>query len=1445
MDQIEEINWADIASQCQSLVTQVRGHVKAGMRRGEFRRERFTLKCLCKLGIIRRKGSSPTDLSTAPLDAPKLGAMANHVLKWCPFEIAAALLFIAGEEINAYPTNTPNGIHTATDATSCFDMDKIVDALELLEDQPGEQASPASRSQQYVSLPERRLCGQLFNHLFLWKPSDSLTSSFAYLPMLPTYVSIGALYPLLIGGKDLAPPSSQQHLGVKAEEDTATDDTDVYDEDKSQNTIADSLLANSDFAFLKVFVSSNLTNLVSNRADGVLALIRVLLFDDRVHSSFTLDAIQHVTRLVISKDCAGKSEEHFRHICSQLSTLLKTYYKGKEDDEEMNSHERGNSKNVKATQSFIPRLVQEAASRSQKKSVFGTSSSSKELSDETLEERLHMAIVSILEGLTSLKGISPTIVPPTSSSPPQTSKPLNGLVLLNKCFLGPLFAPLALRRAAEGQSVEGALRALWGIVHGSSLKMTNSTTFNNRLHDNESISSLSPNRRIICLIWDAVAHGVVTAYCEIKHQMVLAQQSSEAANQMQSRGEPMAKSMTQKRIKLIEEIPSDTIQSPSDQQATMTNVSKSFIRKLSNLADLIENILDVLLINNHLSALSPAAEELLLVFVEAAHPQSRDCVVQWLIQTHYDSSQEGILSAVAAKAEGNTRMVSSSVTDPHLFAEYLTDFLLGGGRGDNKNKGHYFVHKLFVALVESMSAQRMLRDRMIDGKTTKNLLSSSPQAALALCLLSAFDAAILMGLGGGNKKTEDPAERSVLSMISFLSLLVTMDDYQTLLLVGIALPQLIIATENVLTATASQVLELQSLSMVAEDGDEVEEEKHVGTQRLDKLQSSADIINKIMGEVEILRVRFENASRPPSAIDSEIVAISEGATTSLEAFQNRLNDLVMRYQSEITLLLDSQQGQNKDEELPDRTESPSLPISDLTFSEAFFTDLNPLFNEISRAAAEATNALMARTVAAQAVAMRRLLARVKDLADGIKIPDDRKSIQSGEKSTNSSRTFRSIDTLIEQGLKQEEKPSGYFSNSQLHDQATRFAKILKEVGTLCFRVLISPHNNASSESSCATDLFVQSNAIQILAVLALQRMDGGKGSWVASTIKAGLLLGILSPSAEASSTAKSGNANHNNNISLLPKSASNNNINDAHFIVPVPNDKRTDLALLMLEVLSAIADADESGATIKFLDSAVPFGISDNVQLFNILCDLVVTNSGTTKCTKGKHVDRRLAVAALQLLGRVFTLLRPRVELSTLLMFCTDVFRSTESTMMARAAASASVAYVTIWTSLVENQNAESGDPKDEIAEEITLLGTFAKNLSSYTPLVPHSANNNSQSSPQTEHDDPDIQHIEVIRSHGALIRETLAHYATNLESRAATGNATNSIAGLQQDIDKLSRMAITEGDRTTSTVALRAVAQRLLSAQKVHNRADFSQFTSLSRELSQLRTQKTPQSKV
>eukprot|EP00388_Colpodella_angusta_P005251 GDKJ01016365.1.p1 GENE.GDKJ01016365.1~~GDKJ01016365.1.p1 ORF type:complete len:204 (-),score=3.99 GDKJ01016365.1:66-602(-) len=171
---------------------------------------------------------------------------------------------------------------------------------------------------------------------------------------------------------------------------------------------------------------------------------------------------------------------------------------------------------------------------------------------------------------------------------------------------------------------------------------------------------------------------------------------------------------------------------------------------------------------------------------------------------------------------------------------------------------------------------------------------------------------------------------------------------------------------------------------------------------------------------------------------------------------------------------------------------------------------------------------------------------------------------------------------------------------------------------------------------------------------------------------------------------------------------------------------------------------------------------------------------------------------------------------------------------MAKAAVSASITYVTIWSLVVEGRGQERKDDASEM-EDALLLASFAKNLSAYTPLP-------LQSGPQQangSHDDPDLQHIEVIRSHGALIKKAVDSFTSAVEARARN-NDSNSVSGLRQDVEMLRRLEAIGGRETAglgeSPSGLRVVAERLLSTNKRRLQADLSQFSSVSLELAALK---------
>ncbi|KPA86725.1 hypothetical protein ABB37_00812 [Leptomonas pyrrhocoris] len=315
-------------------------------------------------------------------------------------------------------------------------------------------------SKVYVSKAQRHFCFLIFMYV-CWSPAS-----------LPLKDVLHALYPLL----DPGGPSTATLTGDSAA--VAPNGAGTF----AENNIAADLFAQPRFANRKRWISGMLSGLVLSRANGLRALLRVLLLDDRVEADITMEAAQLVVRLLttpppvvwvladspsplllsptngevlrqgsvekglrVVRDASTSIESEIKQLAPQLLSLLK------EQADEVEEGERCNraSAAAKAREGNQPRFLARLEAVHQR------------LPAETLEQRLHMFVTLLLNALVRL--------PPRQSA--AFARSYRQFFYANKYILSPGFGCLSLR--SEGpyreDDVVAALRRLTSLVRGVAL----------------------------------------------------------------------------------------------------------------------------------------------------------------------------------------------------------------------------------------------------------------------------------------------------------------------------------------------------------------------------------------------------------------------------------------------------------------------------------------------------------------------------------------------------------------------------------------------------------------------------------------------------------------------------------------------------------------------------------------------------------------------------------------------------------------------------------------------------------------------------------------------------------------------------------------------------------------------------------------------------------------
>ncbi|RNF27250.1 uncharacterized protein Tco025E_00441 [Trypanosoma conorhini] len=277
-----------------------------------------------------------------------------------------------------------------------------------------------SKSAFYVDVHMRRYCTELLLY-------------FCFSRVCQTHRVVQALYPLLLRG-------NQALLGGA-----------------SQNHVGEGLFSATRFLQKKKFLSSLLNGVMATLPDGVTAVVRVLLLDDRVESGMTMDAAKQMASLfytplrhawllkeggVTYTECLTLTEQ-VPLLSAQLVNLLASVT------------EKSVTPEVERVPHCLPHFLQQQQSLRE----------GRLLKRETVEERLQLGLTSILNATLRL--------------PPRGEEDKSAFARSYKCFclynrhlLTPAFRALTLRGADAGGECDEvllALRRLSVVARGSTL----------------------------------------------------------------------------------------------------------------------------------------------------------------------------------------------------------------------------------------------------------------------------------------------------------------------------------------------------------------------------------------------------------------------------------------------------------------------------------------------------------------------------------------------------------------------------------------------------------------------------------------------------------------------------------------------------------------------------------------------------------------------------------------------------------------------------------------------------------------------------------------------------------------------------------------------------------------------------------------------------------------
>ncbi|CAG9576280.1 conserved hypothetical protein [Leishmania major strain Friedlin] len=146
-----------------------------------------------------------------------------------------------------------------------------------------EAHNEANASSVYISAAQRRFCGRVFVYT-CWSSAA-----------LPLHMVLQALYPLLDPGVSGTPPATATTLLTPTSPPRERQGPSLI-----ENHIAADLFSQERFASRKRLLRDTLTGLVLTRANGVRALFRVLLLNDRVTPEMTGEAAQLLVQLLTS-----------------------------------------------------------------------------------------------------------------------------------------------------------------------------------------------------------------------------------------------------------------------------------------------------------------------------------------------------------------------------------------------------------------------------------------------------------------------------------------------------------------------------------------------------------------------------------------------------------------------------------------------------------------------------------------------------------------------------------------------------------------------------------------------------------------------------------------------------------------------------------------------------------------------------------------------------------------------------------------------------------------------------------------------------------------------------------------------------------------------------------------------------------------------------------------
>lgn len=328
----------------------------------------------------------------------------------------------------------------------------------------------------YVSKAQRDFCFSIFMYV-CWSDTS-----------LPLRDVLHALYPLLDPGLS---ESSSHNTRKEGGAPAAADCTMITTSASSENSIAVDLFSQPRFASRKRLIGEMLSGLVLSRANGLRALLRVLLLDDRIEADMTAEAAQLLVRLLTTPPSAvWVLSEGFSGVASENGVADTTFGPGNADSAERNSKLcvlRDVALSVESQLKLLaPQLLSlleeqvdgEADEGKDKRNLHESAARARQaanaprflarleaqhqrLPPETVEQRLHLFLTLLLNNLVHL--------PPRHSA--DFPRSYRQFFYTNKYLLSPGFGCLSLRGDGpfSAADVTSALRRLTSLVKGVAL----------------------------------------------------------------------------------------------------------------------------------------------------------------------------------------------------------------------------------------------------------------------------------------------------------------------------------------------------------------------------------------------------------------------------------------------------------------------------------------------------------------------------------------------------------------------------------------------------------------------------------------------------------------------------------------------------------------------------------------------------------------------------------------------------------------------------------------------------------------------------------------------------------------------------------------------------------------------------------------------------------------